>query len=400
MPAFAWSFFCDEKIKARFMKKILLCFFAIASLACSQSLEKQITFRVMPQSMPDTAKVYIAGNHAQLGNWQPDVVALTKESNGSWRRTFSFKAGEALQYKFTRGSWDNEAVSAEGVAPRNSVLRVQSDTIIVAEIATWKDLRHKVAGQITGAVKHHRNMTGEGIRPRDVIVWLPRSYDATTKRYPVLYMHDGQNLFDPHTSFMGVDWQADEVADSLMAAGRMEEIIIVGVNNTADRREDYSYTEKGRAYMKFLATALKPFIDANYRTKPEREHTATMGSSMGGLISFLLAWHHPETFSQAGCLSPAFIKPYDEEAVRAVERYVGADKNIRLYLDNGGVALDSVLQSGCEAMLNALEQKGFARGKNLAWFHDPKAEHNEAAWARRLWRPLVFMFGKKAAPEK
>ncbi len=377
------------------MKKSLLCFFAIASLALCQTPDKHINFRVLPQAMPDTAKVYIVGNHARLGNWQPDAIALTQQSDGSWSGAFLFKPNEKLEYKFTRGSWDNEAVSAEGDVPGNSFLEVKNDTTIVVAIANWKDLRHKVEGQITGTVKYHRNMRGEGIRPRDVIVWLPPSYEATRKRYPVLYMHDGQNIFDPRTAFMGVDWQVDEVADSLMRAGSMQEIIIVGVSNSSDRREDYSYTDKGRAYMKFLAATLKPFIDANYRTRPEREHTATMGSSMGGLISFLLVWHHPETFSQAGCLSPAFIAPYDEEAVRAVEHYAGADKKIRLYMDNGGVALDSVLQSGCDAMLRALEQKGFTRGKNLEWFHDKNAEHNERAWARRVWRPLVFMFGKK-----
>ncbi len=206
-------------------------------------------------------------------------------------------------------------------------------------------------------------MTGEGIRPRDVIVWLPPSYDTSTKRYPVLYMHDGQNIFDPRTSFLGVDWQVDEAADSLIRVGKMQEIIVVGVNNTSDRTQDYSDTEKGRAYMNFLATKLKPFIDANYRTKPQREYTATMGSSMGGLISFLIVWHHPETFSQAGCLSPAFIAPFDS-AVKMVENYHGSNKKIRLYIDNGGGALDSVLQSGCDAMLKVLEQKGFARQKS------------------------------------
>lgn len=377
------------------MKKLLLCFFAVVSIAYCQVLEKHITFRVLPQTMPDTAKVYIVGNHPQLGAWQPDVVALTRQSDGGWRRTFSFKTGEALEYKFTRGAWDKEAVNAEGVVPRNSVLHVRNDTTIVLEIASWKDLRHKVEGQITGTVKYHRDMTGEGIRPREVMVWLPPSYDSTTKRYPVLYMHDGQNLFDPRTAFMGHDWQVDEVADSLIRAGQMKEIIIVGVNNSSERRQDYSDSAKGRAYMKFLATTLKPFIDANYRTRPQREHTATMGSSMGGLISFLLVWHHPETFSQAGCLSPAFIAPFDS-AVTMVESYKGANKKIRIYMDNGGVALDSVLQSGCDAMLNALEQKSFKRGKNLEWFHDQAAEHNEQAWARRVWRPLLFMFGKRS----
>ncbi len=141
------------------MEKILFCFITTFSLAFAQTqspLEKQITFRVLPQTMPDTAKVYIVGNHPQLGVWQPDVVALAQESDGSWSRTFSFKTGETLEYKFTRDSWDNEAVSAEGEVPRNSVLHVRNDTTVVAAIASWKDLRHKVEGQITGTVKYTR----------------------------------------------------------------------------------------------------------------------------------------------------------------------------------------------------------------------------------------------------
>lgn len=367
-------------------------------LACNSPqprLLKHVTFRIIPQVMPDSAAVYIAGNHPQLGLWRPDTIRLALQADSSWSRTFEFHAGVRLEYKITRGSWQNEAVNAEGIVLPNAVLEVTNDTTVTITIANWKDFRHTVEGQITGTVAYHRQMPGDGIRPRDIIVWLPPSYaDAPEKRYPVLYMHDGQNVFDPRTSFLGADWQVDEVADSLMRTGEMEEIIIVGVNNSDDRRAEYSDTEKGRAYMKFLIEKLKPFIDATYRTQPERQNTAVMGSSMGGLISFLLAWHHPEVFSQAACLSPAFIPPFGS-AVELVEKDEGPAKDLRLYLDNGGVALDSVLQAGCDQMLYALKQKGFRLGENLYWFHDQQAEHSERAWARRVWRPLLFMFKKR-----
>ncbi|MBI3195653.1 MAG: histidine kinase, partial [Ignavibacteriae bacterium] len=135
---------------------------------------------------------------------------------------------------------------------------------------------------------------------------------------------------------------------------------------------------------------LKPMIDNEYRTLSDRENTGVMGSSMGGLASFLLVWNYPEVFSMAGCLSPAF----PEETIDETEQYIGHEKNIRLYIDNGGVGLEKELQIGCDLMLPVLRKKGFVDGKNLEWFLDEKAEHNERAWAARLWRPLMFMFGK------
>lgn len=386
------------------MKRFPSFFFVIAGALlffCSQpekpSHDKQVTFRVLPRSLADTARVYITGNEAQLGAWHPGRVALAPQADGSWSRTFNFPKGARLEYKFTRGSWENEAASAEGLVPPNFVLQVNNDTVVVLHIASWRDLAPRAAAKITGAVKYHRQMASPGLKPRDVIVWLPPGYETSrARRYPVLYMHDGQNVFDPSTSFLGTDWQVDETADSLMRAGQMEEIIIVGIYNTSDRTAEYSDTDRGRSYMKFLVETLKPFIDANYRTRPGREHTATMGSSMGGLISFLLAWEHAPVFSQAACLSPAFIPPFDG-IVRMVENDHGPARGIRIYMDNGGVALDSVLQAGCEAMLAALQKNGFKPGDNLEWFHDVKAEHTERAWAARVWRPLLFMFGRANA---
>lgn len=369
---------------------------AFATTLGCQSKEKgvEVKFRVLPKTMPESGQVYITGNDVQLGEWQPDSIALEKQPDGAWTKTFRFEKGILLEYKITRGSWDTEAVSDEGIVPPDSRLSVEKDTTITIIIENWKDNRHVVEGQITRTVKYHRSLKGEGIRARDVIVWLPPNYDSNPeKRYPVLYMHDGQNLFDPRTAYIQVDWQVDEVADSLIQADEMQEIIVVGIYNTADRVAEYSDTKKGRAYMNFVINELKPLIDATYRTLPDRKNTAVMGSSMGGLISFLLVWQHSDIFSMAGCLSPAFTGPY-RSAVNMVKTYDGPDKNIRIYMDNGELGLEERLQPGCEAMLAALQNNGFELGENLAWFLDEGAEHSERAWARRVWRPLLFMFGK------
>ena len=370
----------------------LTCAVALASALTAQTV--QVTFSVQAQ-VPEGEQVYITGNHPELGNWQPGFVALEQQPDSSWRRQFLFAPGTELEYKFTRGSWPTEALDARGLVPGNSTLLVQGDTTISVRIPAWRDLDSTLHRGITGTVEVYENMSAPGILPRTVLVWLPPGYaEDTGRRYPVLYMHDGQNAFDPSTSFLGVDWQVDEVADSLIRDDVMPAILIVAIYNTVDRGRDYSNSREGRAYMRFLADSLKPFIDRTYRTQPEAEATATMGSSLGGLISFLLLWNYPEVFGKAACLSPAFIGKH-RSAVRMVQEQPAPVEHLRLYIDNGGRGLDQRLQTGVDAMLAALRTKGFADGENLMWYRDSTADHNEAAWARRVWRPLLFLFGER-----
>lgn len=247
------------------------------------------------------------------------------------------------------------------------------------------------AGTLTGSFAHHHAVKGDGLKPRDVIVWLPPNYEFETKRrYPVLYVHDGQNLFDPQTAYTGIDWGIHRTAESLIAGAKMAKSIIVGIYNSDDRLEEYSLTEKGSSYMAFVVRSLKPLIDAIYRTKPGRSTTATMGSSMGGLISFLLVWQHSRVFGGAACMSPAFWAQ-NYAAVELVQRTPRPPKPLRLYLDNGGRGGDERLQPGCDAMLKALAAKGIRRGDELRWFLDRDGEHNERTWGARAWRPLHFL---------
>ncbi len=152
---------------------------------------------------------------------------------------------------------------------------------------------------------------------RDILVYLPPSYETNPeRRYPVLYMHDVQNLFDAHTSYAG-EWQVDETLEALSRAGL--EAIVVGVFNAGEqRRIEYNPFPsrfgpgKGEAYLRFLVETLKPLIDADFRTRPERPYTGLMGSSMGGLISLYGFFNFSDTFGLAGVMSPAFIISYQE----------------------------------------------------------------------------------------
>ncbi len=243
---------------------------------------------------------------------------------------------------------------------------------------------------IIGNVEFHREVYSAILQnKRDFFVWLPPGYeDNLVKKYPVLYMQDGQNLIDPKTSYAGKDWQVDETVSRLISEYKIKEIIIVGIYNTNDRLEEYSDSEKGEKYRRFIIEELKAFIDSKYRTLSDSNSTAIMGSSMGGLASFLLAWKHPEVFSMAGCLSSSFYYN-DDKVFKMIDDYEGLKKHIKVYIDHGE---DGLIRG--QRMFCKLTQLGYVVGTDLDYFYAPKAEHNETEWAKRLERPLIFFFGK------
>jgi hypothetical protein len=222
---------------------LFLIFLGGSVLLFSQSASKvKVTFNVKTNGLSKDSVVYIVGSSKELGNWQPDSVALKKSEDGIWSRTILFEKGKSVEFKFTLGSWEKEALNPDGTIPQNHVLLVSGDTVLNYTVGSFNSGVRVIEGAITGEVSYFRKMKGDGINPRDIIVWLPPKYHTDiSKRYPVLYMHDGQNIIDPATSSFGVDWGADETADSLISSGKMQSIIIVGIYNTKDRTAEYSY---------------------------------------------------------------------------------------------------------------------------------------------------------------
>lgn len=338
--------------------------------------------------------VYISGNNKEFGNWNPSNIKLDKLNDSTWNKTFSFPKENKLEFKFTKGSWNNEALNENGNIYSNFTLTIYNDTSLYFYINNWKDTREVVyAGQITGNVVYHKNLTYEGLQNRDVTVWLPPNYERETEKYyPVLYVNDGQNVFDPKTSTFGIDIGYDEAADSLINNNLIEQIIIVAINNTSDRYQEYSYGEKGELYMKFIVHKLKPMIDSLYRTKPDRKNTAVTGASMGGLISLMLLWEYNDIFSKAVCVSPAF-KVREFNYIPFIEEYTTNKKDLKLYISNGGLGIDSVLQSGIDETIYVLEGQGYLLGEDIILKVYPEDEHNENSWARRIPEQLQFLFG-------
>ena len=247
--------------------------------------------------------------------------------------------------------------------------------------------------EIVGKVEYHKEFVSSILHnKRDIVVWLPIGYNSQrnpNKQYPVLYMHDGQNIMDPKTAFVGKDWRVDETVMRLIKQKKIKEIIVVAIYNTSDRLDEYSWSEKGQNYLKFIVTELKPFIDSTYKTLPDKDNTAIVGSSMGGLISFYAAWHYPDVFSMAGCMSSSFYYNNDK-SIRQVEEYNGPKKHIKFYIDHGE---DGSLRG--QRMFVELSKKGYVIGHDIDYFYAPGAAHNEKEWAARMERPLLFFFGNK-----
>lgn len=234
---------------------------------------------------------------------------------------------------------------------------------------------------------------------RQITIYLPAGYDETDRRYPVLYMHDGQNLFEPHRAFIpGQHWRLSEAADMAIGERTAEPAIMVGLDNSgAARIDEYTPTRDpkmragGKAvdHARMIIDEVKPFIDQRYRTLTDPANTAVGGSSLGGLISLHLGFTHPEIFGRVAALSPsvwwhdrAILKEVDQTHVRP-----------RIWLDIGG-------REGVEAMngARALRDKLWARGwddTNFKYHEDRRGDHSERAWATRARMMLEFLFPPK-----
>jgi len=375
-----------------------ILFFAFKGGAFSQE-NYQVTFQLVSPELPNDSAVFITGNQELLGGWNPMKIEMKNQGSHIWSKTIVLDHPVDLEYKFTRGSWDTEGLEPNGQPFPNFTAHVSGDTLLTQFVYQWKTRSSPAfKGKITGTVRYHQQLTADSLLPRDVVVWLPPEYDLhPEKYYPVLYMHDGQNLFNPATSSFGVDWQVDESCDSLIEAKLIEPLIIVGIYNTSDRMTEYIPGPKGTEYMKFVVNQVKPLIDKTYRTKTDREHTFVGGSSAGGIISFMMGWEYPQVFSKAICMSPAF-KIEDIDYVKTVNSGSGPKKDLFFYIDNGGVGLENLLQPGVDDMMNALKLKGYQQGKDFIWVKDSTADHNERSWAKRFPNAIqIIMNGANAS---
>jgi enterochelin esterase-like enzyme len=367
----------------------------------------------------DTGPVFLAGSLPELGPWRPDGSPL--QGAGRERSVrIAMPPGTTFEYKFTLGSWDREALGYAGSVPPNHSLVIRSDTTVLHEIADFrKEPREYIedpeGSGVRGRLVYWTDVQSEFLGPaRHVEIWLPPGYDEdTARRYRVLYMHDGQNLFDPRLANTGVDWGVDEAITRLVEAGEIDPVIVVGVWNSELRAPEYSPWHGAPDYARFLIEELMPRVNAEFRTRPGPRNTAAMGSSMGGLLSFYLVTHHPDVFGSCGCLSSHF--PLSEAVaarvlpelatagapdtvpyiIRDIERGLRTPDGARYWFDYGTRGLDGGYGPTHDAVRSWLLAQGVIEDRDFVVREYDGADHNEASWRARLEDPLRFLFGRR-----
>ena len=278
----------------------------------------------------------------------------------------------------------------------------------------------------TGKVERLEKFASKFVEPRNIDVWLPNGY-STSEKYAVLYMHDGQMLFDPASTWNKQAWQVDSIAGKLIAENKIQKCIIVAIWNNGLKRHPEYFPQKvyptfsieqkkfisddlikrkkidtefkpiSDNYLKFIVTELKPYIDKTYSTFTNRKHTFIAGSSMGGLISLYAICEYPKVFGGAGCLSTHWTgiyqnndNPIPDAIISYLKVHLPNPKSHSIYFDHGDKTLDSLYRPWQEKVDVVMKSKGFTQ-KNWMSQSSPGQNHSEQAWRERFHIPLEFL---------
>lgn len=372
----------------------------IGLLLCSSPLYAQYRVSFVIDSVPAQPvhpQLYLAGN---VNNWDPENNAFSFHAvQGKYVLTIPAKKG-LLIFKITRGSWPTVECDSAGNDVPNRSVQILSDTLIPLRIGGWKDYFVAKPKPHTMSPNVHIIDTAFRIpqlnRTRRIWIYLPPDYTTSTKKYPVLYMQDGQNLFDAATSAYG-EWGIDEILDSLAQKG-VPGVIVVGIDNGEDKRlNEYNPYDnpkygpgEGKAYAAFMVKTLKPFIDTHFRTLSDAANTGVAGSSMGGLISFYAWLEYPGVFGKAGIFSPSFwIAPQIKKDIHLT----AAQRNGRIYFIAGN-AESQTMDADMENIYQDLLQQGMPQN-NLKLVVVPGGKHSESYWHQEFGQVYLWLFFQK-----
>lgn len=355
----------------------------------------------LPTGAPSLTVPHVAGS---FNGWTHE--AMQPSVFGSWRLDIPLVATGSVAYKFTAGNWESEEIEFRG--PGNDRrLDWNGDARVVAHVVRGFAGQPRAAGSTSGEI---RVVTDFEIpqfgRTTTLRVYLPPDYGATERRYPVLYMHDAQNLFDTASSGFGVEWQVDEALQRLFFEGAVGGLIVVGVDNGPERACDFSpwpnatgcegRAGRGDAYATFFVDTLKPWVDETFRTLASRESTWIAGSSRGGMAAFYIGMKHQEVFSRIGAFSPTMLETVLQESMSDFVAEQGRRRPMRIHLDYGTaeqvLGYDApTLIAGLDLVYDALVDAGFSEDDEVRRVIVPGAIHNEADWAARFPGTLEWL---------
>lgn len=366
-------------------------------LLCSATpiLNAQMTIVIydVPQLTPLLDDIFVAGS---FNNWTAaDEAFKLTHSNNTWSISINGNENESIEFKFMRnGGWSMVEGNASGAYIPNRSLVFHNGTTQTLNIAGWED----IAG--THTVTHRVRILDTDFaipqleRTRRIWISLPLDYEISAAHYPVIYMHDGQNLFDAATSFSG-EWNVDETMIANAGPPCLNAIVVGIDNGGASRIDEYSpwlntqYNEggEGSQYADFIVQTLKPFIDNYFRTIPDREHTATAGSSLGALISIYLIARNNDVFSKAGIFSPAFW--FNTEIYDYVNN-VMMNQDTRIYFVCGD-AESTGMVPGMQQMYDIVSAQSIPASfiQNIVM---PGGQHNEYYWSQQFQPAIISLF--------
>jgi len=376
------------------MKKFLLLFISIFSI----SFYGQVTLRItsIPGNTPSEATIYLAGS---VNGWNPvdNNSIMQPDGFGAYQLVIPEGTG-TVEYKFTRGSWPTvEGNASGGFLPNRSFSFTGSPQTLTLTIQSWEDLGG--SGNNSTAAANVQILSSDFYMPqldrnRRIWLYLPPDYQTSTKNYPVLYMKDGQNLFDNLTSFSG-EWQVDETLNSLFEQGDYGAIVVGIDNGGGERLNEYSPWVnaqygggQGDEYMEFIAETLKPYIDENFRTRTEPEFNALLGSSMGALIATYGVCEYPNLFRKLGSFSPAYWFALDY-----LDTYLSSPidlSNHRSYFV-AGENESSTMVTNTNAIKNVMQNNGMSSDNTFTKF-DSYGTHTESYWRGEFGAAYEWLF--------
>jgi len=350
------------------------------------SSQVTVTMRItsLPAYHPSGSDVFIAGS---FNGWNPqdNNFKFTRSEKGEYFLKLSLAAGK-YEYKITRGGWDKTECKTGGTGMDNRKLDVNEDSYLDIAIEEWTDRFPSQPVVSTAGKNVHIIDTAfylpELKRTRRIWIYLPKDYDRDQqKHYPVLYMHDGQNLFDNATSFSG-EWGVDEFLDST----ELQSCIVVGIDHGGNKRlNEYNPYDnekfgkgEGKKYLKFIVRTLKPYVDGTYRTLRDKENTFIAGSSMGGLISMYALLEYPKVFGVAGVFSPAFW--ISGEKIFDDIRKKSKNLNSKIYMYGGKLEGETMVPD----MVRAVELLNKHSKANVVSVIREEGRHSETRWRKEF----------------
>ena len=372
------------------MKNFFVVLFSICGILIFAQMK--ITLITLPENTPKDAQLYLASS---LNKWNPKDNAFQFKINNAGLYEIEINTNTSFEYKITQGSWEiSEADPAGNSAENHKAIANQSQNVNIVNWTSPKEKQHTTTSNVKILSENFK--IPQLKTTRKIWIYLPENYNNSTKKYPVIYMHDGQNLFDNATSFSG-EWGVDETMNDL-AKNQNTEAIIIGIDNGGDARLDeyspwqnnkYKKGGKGDLYLDFIVKTLKPYIDKNYRTLSQSQNTAVIGSSMGGLISFYAGIKYPKTFGKVGIFSPAFWF-----ASKDLNFYLNQNKN---HLQNSkfyfvaGQHEDETLPQEIEKIHQNLLRKN-VKDNNIKIKIDEDGKHTESYWQREFPLAIEWLF--------